>query len=68
MTTTTSYEPLPAGYDPKIGERLIRTATGHIFTVLCSCPSSKPVEHTRRYIRQNLGQYGKLKEVTHGNS
>lgn len=43
--------------DVIIGMQLIYKPTGEKFKVLCSCPNSKPVHFTRRYILRNLDQY-----------
>lgn len=51
------YEPLPAGYNPVVKSRLIKASTGEEFTVLCNCPSSTPMEHTARYVRQHPDEY-----------
>lgn len=53
----TTHAPLPENYDPIIGTRLIYLPTGEEFKVLCSCPSSQPINHTRRYIAQNRTLY-----------
>lgn len=64
----TSSEPLPAGYDPKIGSTLVELSSGETFRVLCSCPSSTPVKFTRRFIQRNPSLYGIPKGETNGNS
>lgn len=57
------YEPLPTGYNPTVKSRLVmlKNAQGEEinqeFTVLCSCPHSKPREHTARAIRANPENY-----------
>lgn len=39
------------------GMKLIDRATGKPFTVLCSCPSSRPVNHTHRYVLQHRDEF-----------
>lgn len=54
-------------FDPVIGMPLVHIATGTQFRVLCSCPSSKPLTHTRRYIMRNPQDYRvpTQEELTH---
>lgn len=40
-----------------IGTPLVDVATGESFTVLCSCPNSRPVHHTKRFIEAHPGRY-----------
>ena len=40
-----------------IGSIITHDATGETFKVLCSCPGSKPREHTKRHVEANLAQY-----------
>lgn len=42
---------------PLKGTRLVYIPTGEEFTVLCSCPRSRPKHHTRAYIQRNLNLY-----------
>lgn len=57
------YEPLPDGYNPTVKQRLIMIKNKHgevvnqEFTVLCSCPNSKPREFTRRAIMNAPSNY-----------
>lgn len=48
---------LPANYSPAIGDTLVELSTGKTFRVLCSCASSKPRSHTRRFIAANPALY-----------
>lgn len=52
----------------QIGTKLIHVPTHTLFTVLCSCPSSKPEHHTRRYIQRHPDLYRlpTQEELTHG--
>ena len=47
-----------------IGEHLVVDATGLAFTAKCSCPSSKPREHTARYVAAHRDLYSTLPEWT----
>lgn len=40
-----------------IGQIMVEKSSGKLFKVLCSCPNSKPREHTRRYIERNRALY-----------
>lgn len=40
------------------GMRLHYIPTGQDFTVLCSCPNSRPVQYTTRFIKQHRDNYG----------
>lgn len=42
---------------PLKGTRLVYIPTGEEFTVLCSCPRSRPKHHTRAHIQRNLNLY-----------
>lgn len=42
---------------PLKGTRLVYIPTGEEFTVLCSCPRSRPKHHTRAHIQRNLDLY-----------
>lgn len=59
MSTQTSSDLTSA---PPKGARLIYIPTGEEFTVLCSCPRSRPRHHTRSHIQRNLSLYALPKE------
>ena len=40
-----------------IGTPLVEIASDQLFKVLCSCPSSKPITHTKRFIDRNPHLY-----------
>lgn len=40
-----------------IGAPLVEIASGQIFKVLCSCPRSSPISHTKRFIDRNPHLY-----------
>lgn len=54
---SSASDSLAPGFDPVIGTPLFSLASNEVFKVLCSCASSRPREHTRRYIMQHLDQY-----------
>lgn len=54
MSTPTSSSLTSA---PPKGSRLVYLPTGEEFTVLCSCPRSRPKHHTRSYIQRNLNLF-----------
>lgn len=66
MTTTSSNNPI-------IGQKMIHLPTNTVFTVLCSCASSRPRHHTRRHIMNNPHDYRPAtveeleKEILNGN-
>lgn len=44
-------------FNPVIGTPLVHIPDGEIFRVLCSCPASRPIMHTRRFIMANPALY-----------
>lgn len=40
-----------------IGTPMVDTSTGEVFKVLCSCPGSRPVHHTKRFIDSHRDRY-----------
>lgn len=46
-----------AANNPIIGAPLFSINEGKVFRVLCSCPASRPIMHTRRFIMANPQLY-----------
>lgn len=49
--------PLPPNTPVKTGDTLKEDDTGLLFRVLCSCPSSRPIQHTAQYIKTHPEKY-----------
>lgn len=41
---------IPADHTVKVGQAVVVKASGLLIHAKCSCPGSRPVEHTARYI------------------
>lgn len=44
---------IPADHTVKVGQAVIVKASGLLIHAKCSCPGSRPVEHTARYINSH---------------
>lgn len=48
---------LPADLPVSKGMKLVYEPTGQEFIVLCSCPNSRPLHFTSKYIKDHRDQY-----------
>lgn len=44
---------IPSDHNVKVGQAIIIKASGLLIYAKCSCPNSRPVEHTARYINSH---------------
>lgn len=48
---------IPTDHTVKVGQAVIIKASGLLIHAKCSCPGSRPVEHTARYINNHKGLF-----------
>lgn len=55
---------IPADHTVKVGQAVIDKATGLLFHTKCSCPGSRPIERTARYVNAHKDLFDLPSEST----